>query len=206
MQEQQQSSPSLSWPQQSPTMPKLSDAQLKQYLKDGFIVVPGLVSPAELDELKREFVDIAKGKYQPSNIEPLPESMPDVEVLKSVLAIHMPHYISPCIRRYLAHPRITPILGQLTGAHLGEWWDGGVKACQSQLFVKPPGFQGQAWHQDEQYIPTRDRSLTAIWIAIDPVTAANGSLRVLPGSHRRGILFPQRERTDDDEYDFSKEA
>lgn len=85
-----------------------------------------------------------------------------------------------------------------------------------------------AYHQDEQYIPTRDRSLTAIWIAIDPVTAENGGLRVLPGSHRRGIVFPQREHDNDgqspsftvnrtfmlpltcflgaDEYDFAKEA
>ena len=59
-----------------------------------------------------------------------------------------------------------------------------VKAMQSMLFIKAEGKPGQAWHQDEYYIPTRDRSLTAAWIALDDATVENGCLWVLPGSHR----------------------
>ncbi|KAI9029233.1 hypothetical protein DFJ74DRAFT_657558 [Hyaloraphidium curvatum] len=201
-------SPSLAW--QAPSTasrPPLSEEQVAAYLRDGFLIVDGLVPSAELEELKRDFITIAKGGYPSSNIKPLPADSSDSEVLKNVLAIHMPHYVSPVMRRYISHPRIAPILGQLTGAHMAPgWWDGSVKCMQTMLFVKPPGFQGQAWHQDEAYIPTRDRSLTAIWIAIDHATAENGTLRVLPGSHRRGILFPQREHTNVDEYDFAKES
>jgi phytanoyl-CoA hydroxylase len=36
-----------------------------------------------------------------------------------------------------------------------------VKAMQSMLFTKGEGKPGQAWHQDEFFIPTRDRSMTA---------------------------------------------
>lgn len=50
----------------------------------------------------------------------------------------------------------------------------------------------QAWHQDEYYIPTRDRSLTASWIAIDDATIENGCLWVIPGSHKTGIIYPNR--------------
>src|SRR5439155_12599262 len=68
------------------------------------------------------------------------------------------------------------------------------------------GFQGQAWHQDEIYIPTRDRSLCGAWIALDDATIRSGCLWVLPGSHRAGCLFPQRQHDNRDEFDFSAES
>jgi ectoine hydroxylase-related dioxygenase (phytanoyl-CoA dioxygenase family) len=77
---------------------------------------------------------------------------------------------------------------------------------QTMVFVKPPGFQGQAWHQDEIYIPTRDRSLVGAWIAVDDATEDNGCLWVIPGSHRSGYLYPQRPHTRQDEWDFSAES
>jgi hypothetical protein len=55
-------------------------------------------------------------------------------------------------------PRLVPVLTQLIGPD--------VKAVQSMLFVKAGGKPGQAWHQDEYFIPTRDRSLTAAWTTI----------------------------------------
>ena len=63
-----------------------------------------------------------------------------------------------------------------------------VKMMQSMLFIKSSGKPGQAWHQDEAHIPTRDRTLTAVWIALDDATVANGCLWVIPGSHRAGVL------------------
>ena len=51
-------------------------------------------------------------------------------------------------------------------------------------FVKGPGMPGNNWHQDEYAIPTRDRSLTAAWIAIDDVTLDNGCLWVIPESQQ----------------------
>ena len=80
-----------------------------------------------------------------------------------------------------------------------------VKAMQSMLFIKAEGKPGQAWHQDEYFIPTRDRSLTAVWIALDDATVENGCLWVLPGSHRRGVLYPARDQ-DDPRFDCTIEA
>ena len=77
---------------------------------------------------------------------------------------------------------------------------------QSMLFVKPPQFQGQAWHQDEIYIPTRDRSLIGGWIALDDATVENGCLWILPGSHRMGYLYPQKPHTNLDEFDYAEES
>ena len=74
------------------------------------------------------------------------------------------------------------------------------------LFVKPPNFQGQAWHQDEIYIPTRDRSLAGGWTALDDATIDNGCLWVVPGSHRTGYLYPQRDHNNEDEFDGALES
>ena len=101
--------------------------------------------------------------------------------------------------------RSAGVLSQITAAHL-PYWDGSVKCMQSMLFVKPPGFQGQAWHQDEIYIPTRDRSLIGAWIAIDDATIENGCLWIVPGSHRSGYLYPQRDHNNPDEFDFAGQS
>jgi len=77
---------------------------------------------------------------------------------------------------------------------------------QSMLFAKPPGLPGQAWHQDERYIPTRDRSLVGAWIALDDADEENGCLRVLPQSHRPGKLYPLGAHGNPDEFDPGEEA
>ncbi len=97
----------------------------------------------------------------------------------------------------LSHPQA---VGNLVGV-IGP----DVKAMQSMLFVKAEGKPGQAWHQDEFFIPTRDRSLTAIWVALDDATVENGCLWVLPGSHQAGVIYPERQ-IDDARFDCTTEA
>ena len=80
-----------------------------------------------------------------------------------------------------------------------------VKSMQSMYFVKSAGKPGQAWHQDEQYIPTRDRSLTGAFIAIDDADVENGCLWMHPGSHRAGVLHRMAAH-EDPRFDPSGEA
>jgi len=183
----------------------LTSEQVRRFVEDGFVVMPGLMSDDELEELKQDTVCIARGRYPNDAIKPMPDSMSDRQVLQNILCIHQPHYVSDVMLKYVKHPKIAGALSQITAAHLPHW-DGSVKCMQSMLFVKPPEFQGQAWHQDEIYIPTRDRSLIGAWIAIDDATQKNGCLWVIPGSHRNGYLFPQRRHERDDEWDFAAES
>jgi phytanoyl-CoA hydroxylase len=195
----EQSSPRIEVPE------VVSEEQVRSFVENGFLVVPDLVSPREIEELRRDTVDLARGKYPCPTLQPLPAGMGDDEALASILCIHQPHYVSPLIEKYVRHPRVCGVLSQITAAHL-PYWDGSVKCMQSMLFVKPPGFQGQAWHQDEIYIPTRDRSLLGAWIAMDDATLENGCLWVIPGSHRTGYLYPQRQHDNPDEFDFAPES
>ena len=183
----------------------LDQSAVDGFVENGFHVQEGLMTDAELDELKQDTVDLARGKYPCESLKSLPDEMSDKEVLQNILCIHQPHYISPVMLKYVKHEKICGILSQITAAHL-PYWDGSVKCMQSMLFVKPPQFQGQAWHQDEIYIPTRDRSLIGAWIAMDDATIKNGCLWVVPGSHRQGYLYPQRPHENPDEFDFAPES
>lgn len=156
------------------------------YRQNGYLVATGLLTHEEIAELKAETAHIFRGGR--GAVDGLVETHPgdsDAEVLQRYVAIHFPHKISPVIHRYLAHEKIVPVLRQVVSPN--------VKCMQSMLFVKAPGKKGQAWHQDEYYIPTRDRSLTGAWIAIDDATVTNGCLWIVPGSHRPGYIMPRVE-------------
>src|SRR5207302_8225162 len=121
----------------------------------------------------------------------------DDDVMRRYLCIHFPHKLSPLMLGYVRHPRVVEALTTVIGPN--------VKSMQSMLFIKAAGKPGQAWHQDEYFIPTRDRSLSAAWIAMDDATVENGCLWVIPGSHRHGILWPEEEH-DDRRFDCAGEA
>ena len=183
----------------------LGKEQVNFFINKGYLAVPGLVADPVLEEIRRDAVHIARGGYPCETLQPLPPETSDEEALRNILCIHQPHTISPVIEKYVRHRQICGVLSQITAAHL-PFWDGSVKCMQSMLFVKPPGFQGQAWHQDEIYIPTRDRSLIGAWIALDHATIENGCLWVIPGSHRTGYLYPQRDHGNPEEFDFAPES
>lgn len=179
----------------------LTREQIQFYVDNGYIVVPDLINAEELEELKTDIVKVARGHYPAENYQSVPDDISDTEIMDGVLCIHQPHYISPVIEKYCKHPKICGVLSQVVGAHLAHW-DGSVKCMQSMYFVKPPGFQGQAWHQDERYIPTRDRTLTGAWIAVDDATIENGTLWVIPGSHKDGFIYPWKSHGNFDEFDI----
>lgn len=61
---------------------------------------------------------------------------------------------------------------------------------------KPDGRQHAAWHQDTQYIKL-EPFLLIVWIALTPMTVKSGTLKVIPGSHKWGLL-PHTEGDDPD--------
>ena len=179
---------------------RLSDNQVQFFIDHGYIAVPDLIESGEIEELREDTVRIARGGYPCEAVEPTSENLSDDQILANILCIHQPHFISPIMEKYVKHPELCGVLSQITAAHI-PFWDGSVKCMQSMLFVKPSGFQGQSWHQDEIYIPTRDRSLIGGWIAMDDATVENGCLWVIPGSHQMGYLYSQKPHGNPDEFD-----
>jgi ectoine hydroxylase-related dioxygenase (phytanoyl-CoA dioxygenase family) len=157
--------------------------QAEFYHENGYLVVENALSADEVDELRRDTVRLCRNEAGVIHgAVPAPASDSDDEVLQRYLCIHFPHKLSDLMLKTLAHPSVVDVLTNVVSPN--------VKAMQSMLFIKAAGKPGQAWHQDEDFIPTRDRSLIGAWIAMDDATVDNGCLWIIPGSHKPGILWP----------------
>lgn len=158
------------------------------YDRDGYLAIDGLLTPQEVAALKAEAAAITRGERGPL-IGALPaDDRPDDALMGDLLAIHFPHKISAMVLDTMRHPRIARVLTALLGPD--------IKAMQTMLFVKKSGKPGQAWHQDEHFIATRDGSLCGAWIALDDATVENGCLWVHPGSHRSRVIHPMKPHHD----------
>ena len=180
---------------------------LEKYKKNGYLIIKDLLFKDEIEEIKRETLQIFKGNR--GYIEGLLNTKNDkteFETLSKYLCIHFPHKFSKLIYKYLSHKSIINVLKKIISPN--------IKAVQSMLFVKGPGKPGQSWHQDEYYIPTRDCSLTGVWIAIDDADTENGCLWIIPKSHKpskickrilyKGTEYGEHDTIDPSEYDISK--
>jgi len=168
------------------------------FRENGFVVLDQALSRAEVDVLNRETAHLCRNeKGEINGIGSAAPDESDSDVMKRVLCIHFPHKLSEVMRKSLHDPAIVELLTKVIGPN--------VKCMQSMLFVKASGKPGQAWHQDEDFIPTRDRSLTGAWIALDDATVVNGCLWVLPKSQRPGILWPQQEH-ENRNFDCTRES
>ena len=185
--------------------PLVTDEDVRSYVDDGYLVVPGVFSDAEVDLLRADAVEFARGHYPVANPVECGPDDDDATALGRLLAVHFPHWVSPVVAEAVTQDRLASVIQRITGAHLPHW-DGSAKCMQTMLFVKPPGLPGQAWHQDERFITTRDRSLVGAWIALDDADDDNGCLRVLPGSHRPGVLWPTGPHDRPGEFDLADEA
>lgn len=168
-----------------------------EFARLGYTVVPDVLGGSQVEAARAEAVAICRGERGAiDGVRPTGDR-DDLAVLQQYLCIHFPHKLSRVIRDLARLPAVVDVLTEVIGPD--------VKLMQSMLFIKSAGKPGQAWHQDEAHIPTRDRSLTAAWIALDDATVDNGCLWVIPGSHRRGVLYPVRDQ-DDDRFDCTQEA
>lgn len=166
----------------------------EEYINRGYVIVDSIASQEEInsllqvsDEIKKNWLNSKDGS---SN---------------NIHCIVQPHTLNEELVSVMRSETIKTIVSNLVGAHI-PFWDGSVKAFHSMLFYKPPGCHGHAWHQDEIYMPTRDRSLMGMWVALDCATIENGCLWVVPESQRDGYIYPQNKNSISDEYDISPES
>jgi ectoine hydroxylase-related dioxygenase (phytanoyl-CoA dioxygenase family) len=173
---------------------RLGDA----YARDGFVVVPEVFDASECAALRAESVALCRGAFGAiRGFEPPAPGADDSAAMARYMVGVMPHKLAGSLfARQLHHPWVVGAVTRLIGPD--------VKAVHSQIFFKAPGMPGNALHQDERFIPTRDRSLVTAWIALEDARIANGCLRLIPGSHRPSVLWPMR-RHESPELDRAEE-
>ena len=181
-----------SWDGASET-PDAARSLADAYAEHGIVVAQNLFSESECDQMQEELLRFQAGEFgdRVPSIEPLEAPMAREELLGRYMYIFQPHGTSALVREWMVDRRLRDVLGSIIGAHI-PGWDGAYKCMQSMFVLRKPGAPGSPWHQDEHPIPTRDRSLCGIWIALSDATVDNGALWVVRDSHKSGIIFDRK--------------
>lgn len=154
---------------------QLTEAQLQQFDEEGYLFFPDLFSPEEAGLLKKE----AEKIYQEDREEVWRESN---GVARTAFAAHT---YNESFRRLGAHPRLIGPVSQLLG--------GDLYMHQYKVNAKA-AFDGAVWQWHQDYGTwKRDDEMPEpramnIAVFLDDVTAANGPLLFIPGSHKVGVV------------------
>ena len=156
----------------------LTKAQIQEYNEVGAIVVPNVLSPAEVDRLRAAtdgFVERARGIVTHDEIYDLEDSHtpenPRVRRIKKATE-HHPEYAA-----LLRHPGVIGVLKDL--------WGPDIRFDTAKLNMKCAGFGAPVeWHQDWAFYPHTNDDLAAVGVMYDDMAMENGPLMIVPGSHR----------------------
>jgi ectoine hydroxylase-related dioxygenase (phytanoyl-CoA dioxygenase family) len=160
----------------------LTEAQKREYEEVGAIVVPHVLSAAEVAELRRVtdgFVERARHVAKHDDIYDLEDSHTPAQ--PRVRRIKAPHLHHPAYAALVRHPGIVAVLQDL--------WGPDIRFDTAKLNMKSAGFGAAVeWHQDWAFYPHTNDDLAAVGVMMDDMELENGPLLVIPGSHK-GPVF-----------------
>ncbi|MFE7721299.1 phytanoyl-CoA dioxygenase family protein [Nocardia rhizosphaerihabitans] len=153
--------------------PALAEADLAAVLRDGYVILPDLLTPEQLDDI-RESVQPLLYRHGRNHFEGH-----TTQRVYSVL-----NKTASC-DRIADHPRVLALLDRLFLPN--------YLLSMLQVINILPGEQAQMLHTDDGFYPIpRPRAAlgaATIW-AIDDFTADNGATDIIAGSHRWGDRLP----------------
>lgn len=162
----------------------LSPVQLAQYREQGYCIAERFIPDEHLELLRsccQASIDRTDAEMDRLGTDVLGISHRG----RRYFPTH-PSWHDARLYRFLASPRMVAAAGQLLGPDVFVFWE--------QYVVKGAD-RGMhfAWHQDSGYVAdTPHRPYLTCWCALDDMSEANGSIRVLPFSRApgRGALEP----------------
>lgn len=173
------------------TRAPLTAADAAFYHENGYLVVEDFIDLDTVKQLLDEGTAVCRGERGPlTGLLPSAPGDDEETVLARYVTCHHVHKVSPLYTEFIKDQRLSDAVGMLVGEN--------VKGFASQFFIKHAGMPGNAWHQDENFVPTRDRSLCTSWLALDEAGEENGCLWMIPGSHKSGVLYPMRPHNNPD--------
>lgn len=152
--------------------PALTDKQLMDYEELGYLHSIPVLSPGEVVYFREAIEETCRA------------------LGGKVTRLDGPHLFFRWAWDLSTHPRVLDCMEQLIGPD--------VLLKSTRLFykfAKSDSFVG--WHQDGITEELRDAHVPAIWLGLTPATAENGCLRVVPRSHRLGLI-PHADRPNPD--------
>jgi ectoine hydroxylase len=153
---------------------KLTQDQVDNFERDGFLVLPSLFSRAE--------VDVLLGALEEPFSEHCAQNFREQEsgAVRTAMGLHLR---SPAFARLVRHPRLVEPAMQLAGDRL---------YVQQVKVNAKAAFTGELWqwhydfatHHNEDGVP--EPLALNLHVFLDDVTEFNGPLWFIPGSHRHG--------------------
>ena len=150
----------------------LSTAELEHYREHGY-VLPDFRLPDDLLQSLREGVDRVLSTYT----DMAQEDIANPHMIPAIPGLDDNPFLATALQ-----PQILDMVEQILGPDIVLWI--------TRILCKPP-VRGREvpWHQDGEYWPMRPLETCSVWIAIDPVSIANGCMRFIPGSHKKKELY-----------------
>jgi ectoine hydroxylase-related dioxygenase (phytanoyl-CoA dioxygenase family) len=160
----------------------LTQDQIEFYRENGYLHVRNVVDPADIEELRRvtdEFVERSRAVDKSDNVFDLEpghtSESPKLRRLKEPASQHAIY------EKLLRYERVLDVVSQLIGPALHS---NGTK-----LNMKLAEFGSPVeWHQDWAFYPHTNDDILAVGVPLDDMTAQNGCLLVIPGSHKGPTL------------------
>jgi ectoine hydroxylase-related dioxygenase (phytanoyl-CoA dioxygenase family) len=164
-------------------MTHLTEEQIAQFHRDGFLSLPQFLDPATLDMAREHYEAFLRGEI---------EGAEDRQLGGLIRQIMVPSKKHPFFRDNQALRSARLIAAQLNGRPEEE-----VTLRFDMMIDKPPLTPNQTpWHQDFAYVEQPfapagvDMSYPAVqfWIALDDVDESNGCMQFIPGVHTKPML------------------
>jgi ectoine hydroxylase-related dioxygenase (phytanoyl-CoA dioxygenase family) len=148
------------------TSHRLTDAQKKFYAENGYLL--GLPPIYTREEMAR------------TNAE-LPQLLALLQPGESTKDIREWHEASTYLYEIAMNPKILDLVEGILGPNFFMW--------ASNFFIKDPHSAATVgWHQDAYYWPMAPHNSVTVWLAFDDVDEVNGGMKLIPGSHRGGVI------------------
>ncbi|WP_046319635.1 ectoine hydroxylase [Mycobacterium sp. UM_Kg1] len=160
----------------------LSPAAVEQFDTDGFLTVTALLSPEIVTDLRDELDRLCSDAALAADERSICER--DSAAIRSIFEVHR---MSPAFAALVADPRLVGPARQLLGSD--------VYVHQSRVNFKP-GFNGREfyWHSDFETWHAEDGMpaprAVSVSVALTENLDTNGSLMIMPGSHRWFVSCP----------------
>lgn len=171
------------------TAPTLSEVELAAFHRDGYLVVPSLVSGERCDEIRRVANEHLAQNLAPIEYEvdvqypgsPKSADAAGGQTPRRLLHAYARHSV---FRDWATGPAVSGYLFQLFDSAAVE-----LSQCHHNcIMTKHPGYSSATlWHQDNRYWSFDRQDLISAWLAVGDENRRNGCLRVIPGSHRLEI-------------------
>jgi ectoine hydroxylase-related dioxygenase (phytanoyl-CoA dioxygenase family) len=152
----------------------ISQSDINQFARDGFIVVEDLFSPAELLRY-RTAVDAALSERLDN-----PPPMAERDAYDRMFTQHYNLWEGSLeVRELTFEPRLAEIASALLDVPA-------LRVYCDQSFYKEPGSSETGVHQDYRLLSIEETQTLNAWIPLEGCTLDEGALGYLPGSHKLG--------------------